>query len=161
MRKMTKTMSAAVISAMLAASVLTGCGGTDAEETTTAAVETTVEETTTAEETTEAETTEEVTTQAEASEKGTEGICLYLEKTPYSEGAGELRRSISAFERWCDNLMIRRLKPQRYNPFGLSPLAAYILARENEIKSVRIILSGKRHQLSQESIRERVREMYV
>ena len=97
----------------------------------------------------------------EASEKGTEGICLYLEKTPYSEGAGELRRSISAFERWCDNLMIRRLKPQRYNPFGLSPLAAYILARENEIKSVRIILSGKRHQLSQESIRERVREMYV
>ena len=97
----------------------------------------------------------------DASEKGTEGICQYLEKTPYAEGAGELRRSISAFERWCDNLMIRRLKPQRHNPFGLSPLAAYILARENEIKSVRIILSGKRHQLSQESIRERVREMYV
>ncbi len=97
----------------------------------------------------------------DAAEKGTEGICLYLEKTPYSDGAEELRRSISAFERWCDNLMIRRLKPQRYNPFGLSPLAAYILARENEIKSVRIILSGKRHQLSQESIRERVREMYV
>ena len=41
------------------------------------------------------------------------------------------------------------------------PLAAYILARENEIKSVRIILSGKINNLSDDSLRERVREMYV
>ena len=35
------------------------------------------------------------------------------------------------------------------------------LARENEIKTVRIILSGKANGLSEESIRERIREMYV
>ncbi|MCI8744511.1 MAG: V-type ATP synthase subunit C, partial [Lachnospiraceae bacterium] len=35
------------------------------------------------------------------------------------------------------------------------------LARENEIKTVRIILSGKLNGLSDDSIRERVREMYV
>ena len=38
---------------------------------------------------------------------------------------------------------------------------AYVLARENEIKTVRIILSGKQNGFSEESIRERVREMYV
>ena len=38
---------------------------------------------------------------------------------------------------------------------------SYILARENEIKTVRIILAGKRNGLSEEFLRERAREMYV
>ena len=47
------------------------------------------------------------------------------------------------------------------NPFGIAPLAAYILARENEIKMVRIILSGKLNGFPDEFIRERLRDMYV
>jgi V/A-type H+-transporting ATPase subunit C len=43
----------------------------------------------------------------------------------------------------------------------VSPLAAYILARENEIKTVRILLSGKLNDLPENSIRERLRDMYV
>ena len=35
-------------------------------------------------------------------------------------------------------------------------LVAYVLARENEIKTVRIILTGKRSGLPEEFIRERV-----
>ena len=57
--------------------------------------------------------------------------------------------------------MIPKIKHQQSSPFGLGSLAAYILARENEIKSVRIVLSGKLNHLPEESIRERVREMYV
>lgn len=57
--------------------------------------------------------------------------------------------------------MIRTIQPQKYNPFSVGPLVAYVLARENEIKTVRIILSGKQNGLPEESIRERVREMYV
>ena len=53
------------------------------------------------------------------------------------------------------------MKPQKYNPFSVGPLVAYALARENEIKTVRIILSGKRTGMPEASIRERVREMYV
>ena len=98
---------------------------------------------------------------AQAAIEGTDSIGTYLETTTYADAVEELRRSPSAFERWCDNLMIRKIKPQQYNPFGLGPLAAYILARENEIKSVRIILSGKFNHLPVESIRERIREMYV
>ena len=79
----------------------------------------------------------------------------------YHEGAAEMKQSLSAFERWCDNLMIQRIRPQLYNAFGIGPLAAYILARESEIKSVRIVLSGKKNHLPDQSIRERVRETYV
>lgn len=96
-----------------------------------------------------------------ASAEGFNAICEYLENTKYADAVTELRLSPSAFERWCDNLMIREIRPQQFNPFTIGPLAAYILARENEIKSVRIILSGKLNQLPEESIRERLREMYV
>ena len=68
---------------------------------------------------------------------------------------------LSAFERWCDNQIIETIRPQLYNSFSLGPLVAYVLARENEIKTVRIILTGKRSGLPEEFIRERAREMYV
>lgn len=103
----------------------------------------------------------DITRLAQAAMEGVEGVGAYLESTPYADAVEELRLSPSAFERWCDNLMIRRIRPQQYSPFGLGPLAAYILARENEIKSVRIVLSGKLNHLPEESIRERIREMYV
>lgn len=93
--------------------------------------------------------------------KGTDAIADYLLKTEYDSGAESLRKSVSSFEKWCDNLLIRSIRPQRHNPFTLAPLAAYALAKENEIKTVRIVLSGKLNHLPEDSIRERVREMYV
>jgi V/A-type H+-transporting ATPase subunit C len=97
----------------------------------------------------------------EAALNGTEAIYEYLSSTVYEDAVAALRESSSAFERWCDNLIIRHIQPQLYNPFTISPLAAYILARENEIKTVRIVLSGKRNNIPDHSIRERLREMYV
>lgn len=85
----------------------------------------------------------------------------YLLTTVYADAIAALKESSSAFERWCDNLIIKHIRPQKYNPFTLSPLAAYILARENEIKTVRILLSGKRNEITDEFIRERMRDMYV
>lgn len=98
---------------------------------------------------------------ASAALSGLEAICEYLEGTAYAQGAQALKESASAFERWCDNQQIRTIQPQKYNPFSVGPVIAYVLARENEIKTVRIILSGKQNQLPDDSIRERVREMYV
>lgn len=98
---------------------------------------------------------------AHAATESLESICNYLESTNYANAVEELKKSSAAFECWCDNLMIRNIRSQLYNSSGLGPLAAYILARENEIKTVRIILSGKRNAFSEEFIRERVRETYV
>lgn len=92
---------------------------------------------------------------------GLDAICEYLEGTAYAGGAQALRESPSAFERWCDNQLIETIKPQKYNPFSAGPLVAYLLARENEIKTVRIILTAKYNELPEEQIRERIREMYV
>jgi len=97
----------------------------------------------------------------EAALSSGEAIYDYLETTVYADAVQAIKGSPSAFEKWCDNLIIKHIKVQKYNPFTISPLAAYILARENEIKSVRILLSGKLNGLPEDSIRERLREMYV
>ena len=93
--------------------------------------------------------------------EGMDAIYNYLSDTDYANGVPSLKESSQAFERWCDNRIIEYIRPQKYNPFTLSPLAAYLLARENEIKTVRILLSGKRNDISDDKIRERLREMYV
>ena len=92
---------------------------------------------------------------------GEEEIAQYLEGTSYAGGADALRESPSAFERWCDNRMIETLKSQKYETFSVGPLLGYLIARENEIKTVRIILTGKQNGFTDDAIRERIREMYV
>ena len=94
-----------------------------------------------------------------AAVSGMDQIMSYLAETKYGDGALALAESASAFERWCDNQIMETIRPQLYNSFSLGPLVAYVLARENEIKTVRIILTGKRSGLPEEFIRERAREM--
>ncbi len=98
---------------------------------------------------------------AHAALAGMDSIIEYLNGNGYAEAAEALKDSPSAFERWCDNRIIQTIKPQKSNPFSVGPLVAYVIARENEIKTVRIILTCKQNGLSDDSIRERVREMYV
>ncbi len=100
-------------------------------------------------------------TLAAAACTGMEELFSYLASTPYSEAADQLKSSYSAFEKWCDNRVIALIKEQKSNPFTIGPLFAYVLARRNEIGSVRIILSGKLNELDDGMIRERVRDMYV
>ena len=92
---------------------------------------------------------------------GVEGIIEFLGNSGYADAAEELKVSASAFERWCDNHMMDMLRSQKYEMFSVGPIVAYVLARENEIKTVGIVLSGKRNDLPEEQIRERIREMYV
>ena len=98
---------------------------------------------------------------SKAALNGMEAIREYLLGTAYAEVAEALAQSPSAFERWCDNKIIQTISPQKYNAFTIGPVIAYVIARQNEIKTVRIILSGKLNDLPDDSIRERVRDMYV
>lgn len=92
---------------------------------------------------------------------GEGAVMEYLETTEYRAASDSLKRSLSAFECWCDNRIVELMRPQLRNSFTIGPVFAYIYARENEIRSVRNILMGKRSMLPVEDIRERVREMYV
>lgn len=98
---------------------------------------------------------------ARAAAGGMEAVVEYLGGTVYAQGGQAIAESPSAFERWCDNRLMQDMQPQKYEVFSVGPLVAYVLARLNEIKTVRIILSGKQNGFSDDSIRERVRDMYV
>lgn len=93
--------------------------------------------------------------------KGFDEICTYLSQTKYKESVDYIRKSMSSFEKWCDDLLINGLKKQKYEPFTVGPLVAYILAKQNEIKAVRLILIGKQSGLDDTKISERIRELYV
>lgn len=93
--------------------------------------------------------------------KGVDSICDYLKNSGFGDAADCIQESSSAFERWCDNRIMDTIQSQKYNSFSVGPILAYALARENEIKTVRIILTGKNNNLSDDFIRERIRKMYV
>ncbi|ABX43431.1 V-type ATPase subunit [Lachnoclostridium phytofermentans] len=93
--------------------------------------------------------------------KGEEELISYLKKTVYAEGASMLKKSYAAFELWCDNEIMQLLKKVKHLPYTVAPVIAYYLARETEIKMVKLILSGKRNALPEQLIRERMRKLYV
>ncbi|MCR5835046.1 MAG: V-type ATPase subunit [Lachnospiraceae bacterium] len=97
----------------------------------------------------------------EAAEAGVEKVCDYLGNVGMTELVEAIKTSPSAFERWCDNRIMDTIISQKYNSFSEGPIIAYIIARENEIKTVRVILTGKANELDDDFIRERVRKMYV
>lgn len=91
---------------------------------------------------------------------GADAVPEVLENSGYSAAADALRRSMAAFETWCDDTMIAALAGAKVKPFGPEPLAAYLLGKENETKTVRIILSAKHNGLPDSVVQERIRTLY-
>lgn len=98
---------------------------------------------------------------AVAAAKSLEELYAFLANTNYAGAAEKLKESASSFEKWCDDRLMELVKKQKMNPFTIGPLMAFVIARQNEIATVRIILSGKLNGLDDSVIRERLRETYV
>lgn len=98
---------------------------------------------------------------AKAAAKSLDDVYSCLQATDYAGAVDALKESPTAFEKWCDDLLIEKIKPQKWEPFSIGPLAAFIIARENEIKAVRLILSAKLNALDRDAVKERLRDMYV
>lgn len=95
-----------------------------------------------------------------AANKEMDALYDYLENTSYHAALPALQRSMAAFEKWCDDVMMERLKVEKADAFTVGPVLAYMLAVESEIKQVRLILTAKRNHLEEELIKERMRELY-
>lgn len=93
--------------------------------------------------------------------KGLDEVVSYLQTTDYRNAVEKIKISLSAFEKWCDNRIIAMAKDSKYDPFTIAPLVSYVIAKMNEIKAVRLILTSKENFLDNSVIRERVRDMYV
>ena len=98
---------------------------------------------------------------ANAASLGCDDIMHYLGETRYKGAVEAIGRSMSAFEKWCDDALTEAMQSQKWEPFTVGPVVAYIIARQNEIKAVRMILSAKVNGLSEDMIKERLRMMYV
>ena len=97
----------------------------------------------------------------EASQSGMDGIEGYIVYTPYADAIPAMKAGASAFDKWRDDRIMSLIQGEKANPFTLGPVAAYYLARQNEISMVRIILSAKRNGLDTGDVQERLRVMYV
>ena len=69
--------------------------------------------------------------------------------------------SLTAFERACDDALVRYLQRARRTPFGPEVIVGYLSAKEVEFTAVRTILSGKLAGLDAEDIRARLRLSYL
>ena len=96
-----------------------------------------------------------------------ENIVNKLQYTNYTDvikvGIEEYTESknLKVLEKLSDNFIMDFIKDAKYVSFGSEPLIAYIFAKENEIKIVRIIMVGKLNNIDADVIRERLRDIYV
>lgn len=97
----------------------------------------------------------------DAALSGEEAFFELLTQKGFSGEKAALESGTSSFEKYCDDELMRIMKQAKMTVFGISPLAGYYVARETEIKCLRIILSAKLSGASDEIIRERMRELYV
>lgn len=75
--------------------------------------------------------------------------------------AYESTHKLASFEKYFENHSMDRLKDAKMVNYGPEVLFAYLLAKETEVKNLRIILVSKLNNLPAEKIRERIRGTYV
>ncbi len=90
-------------------------------------------------------------------------LFVYGFKDLFLEGIDALNETgkFTVLEKLFDNKLIEYVKSAKYISYGIEPLAAYLIAKDNEIKIARIIMAGKLAGIPSELIRERMRETYV
>ncbi|MFA5561437.1 MAG: V-type ATPase subunit [Eubacteriales bacterium] len=98
---------------------------------------------------------------AGAATQGIPAVLALFRQRGFEEAAEAAGESISAFEKWCDNELIRSLQPARTKTFGFEPVWGFLVGKQFELHSVRMILSGIRGGLSAGVLRERLRDLYV
>jgi V/A-type H+/Na+-transporting ATPase subunit C len=96
-----------------------------------------------------------------------DALIVRLYNTEYAQIVEEGARlwaknhSTTDFEKLADNYLLRYLKSAKMVVFGAEPLIAYLLAKEIEIKIIRMIMVSKLNGIPVEEIRERLRDVYA
>ena len=84
-----------------------------------------------------------------------------LEKAAVLGGEALAGGSMTAFELACDNAVNDYLKGARLISYGCEVPVAYMAAVEGEITAIRMILTGRLAGVPSQTIRERLRDLYV
>lgn len=88
----------------------------------------------------------------------------YLRSTSYGEVIEPIIKEntidLSQLERLCDDYLTGFYETAQTQAFGPLPVLALLNAKSIEVKNLRLIITGKRVGLTEEQIRERMRETY-
>lgn len=71
------------------------------------------------------------------------------------------RHSLAPLERACRDYILSYLRRTYFTPFGIEPLYAFFLVKEEELKSLRTVILGKENGLDPKLIRERLPSDYL
>ncbi len=97
----------------------------------------------------------------DAAGEGLPALLDFLAPTPLAPLAHALREKDPAFEAKCDAFAAKTLDAGLSDAFGVAPVLRYYLRAGEEIRNLRILLTGKLNNLPEETIRERMRWGYV
>ena len=104
---------------------------------------------------------------AEAVDQPFEWLMTEMKNSEYSSiiipGVEQLIKhgSLTLYERLADNYLMDYIKTKKWESFGIAPIVAYILAKQNEIDLIRIIMVGKINNIPADKISERLRDTYA
>lgn len=96
-----------------------------------------------------------------------ENFAAATQFSPYGQLCDEAVKSyqatglLTAFERLADDYVTAYVKAAKLRPAGLEVLVAYFVAKQAELKNVRIAIAGKLNNIAADVLRERLRETYV
>lgn len=96
-----------------------------------------------------------------AAQAGKESLFTFLDSTVYGDLGDLLKESPAQFEKRCDDMIMELAESARLQAFGYEPLAAYFIAKEAEIRNIRILTVCRQCGADRETITERMRKLYV
>lgn len=68
---------------------------------------------------------------------------------------------IADIEKHLENKIVNLITQYKNVNYGIEPIITYVLAKEFEIKAIRLIMTGKINKIPQDIIKERLRDIYV
>lgn len=104
---------------------------------------------------------------AEGSQGKLAALAALAASTPYAAVVAEGLRRFEAegllhgLERESDLFLLEYLRRAQKTAFGIAPVWAYLMGKEQEVRLLRLILVGKSAGLSREQLRERISDVYA
>ncbi len=96
-----------------------------------------------------------------AYEAGVDALAEKVKGSGYSSYvAFALENEISVVETYADNKLLNLLKERKNDMFSVYPVAGYYVAKQYELKMVRLILTGLKNKVDKSVIRQRLRDTY-
>ena len=89
---------------------------------------------------------------------GEDALLSFISQNGFEDAANTLKISVSEFEKYQDSTKNAFVQRANFVTLGPEPLIAYILKKQAELLSVRIIMSGKINGFPESVIRERLRD---